>query len=143
MELPKPEPGLVISFEFLWQHEAQDGLEYGQKSRPCAIIIAVTNEAGKTETVVAPITHTPPAAPTEGVEIPLRVRAHLGLDEKPAWVIVTDLNKFTWPGFDLSPIAGRDPARYDYGMLPPRLFENIKTRILAVDGKLKAATVRD
>jgi hypothetical protein len=143
MPLPKPEPGLVICYEFLWRDEAREGLEYGLKKRPCAIIVAVTDATGKTEAIVAPITHAPPIAPSEGIEIPPRVQTHLGLDAEPAWVIVTDLNRFIWPGFDLSPIPGRTPARYAYGMLPPRFFEQIKRRILSLDARLKSATTRD
>lgn len=143
MELPKPEPGRVIRYEFLWRDEAEAGLEYGEKPRPCAIIVAVINEAGRTDTVVASITHTPPTAPAEGIEVPAQVRAHLGLDEQLARVVVTDLNVFAWPGFDLSPIPGRDPPTCDYGMLPSKLFDKIKTRILAVNRQLKSATSRD
>lgn len=143
MPPPKPEPGLVISYEFLWEHEAQGGLEYGQKPRPCAIIVALVTQEGKTEVVVAPITHTSPTPPTVGIEIPAKVKARLGLDAQPSWVIATDLNVFTWPGFDLAPIPGCDPPRYDYGVLPPKLFERIKKRILAIDAELKSATKRD
>lgn len=143
MPLPKPEPGLVICYEFLWRDEAWNGLEYGQKRRPCAIIVAVTDEAGKIATIVAPITHTPPILPSEGIEIPPGVKSHLGLDADPAWVIVTDLNQFTWPGFDLGPIPGRKPTQYAYGMLPPRFFDQIKRRILSLDARLKSATSRD
>ncbi|MGH6974159.1 MAG: growth inhibitor PemK [Stellaceae bacterium] len=143
MPLPRPEPGLVVCYEFLWRDEARSGLEYGQKQRPCAIIVAVTDSTGKTETIVAPITHTPPTAPSEGIEILSAIKSHLGLDAAPAWAIVTDLNRFIWPGFDLSPIPGRKPPRYAYGMLPPRFFDRIKRRILAIDARLKSATPRD
>lgn len=143
MPLPRPEPGLVICYEFLWRDEAQSGLEYGQKKRPCAIVVAMTDEAGKIETIVAPITHTPPATPAEGIEIPASIKSHLGLDEEPAWAIATDLNRFVWPGFDLGAIPGHKPPRYAYGMLPPQFFDRIKSRILALDVRLKSATPRD
>lgn len=30
-------------------------------------------------------------------------------------------NRFAWPGYDLRPVP-RSTERYDYGLLPPRLF---------------------
>ena len=33
MPIPTPEPGLVISYAYLWDHEAQSGLEEGRKDR--------------------------------------------------------------------------------------------------------------
>jgi hypothetical protein len=35
------------------------------------------------------------------VEIPLRVKEHLRLDSERSWVILNEVNVFTWPGFDL------------------------------------------
>src|SRR3546814_20208097 len=87
MPLPKREPGLVIHDEYLWRHEYEAGEDEGRKQRPCAIIVAVTNEKGKTEIIVAPITHRRPAPPSIGIEIPPRVKRHLGLDEEPSWEI--------------------------------------------------------
>lgn len=143
MTLPAPQPGLVIRYEFLWRHERAEGLDYGRKGRPCAVIVAIEMGGGAIEAIVAPITHMAPVGSVEGIEIPPRVKAHLGLDAESAWVVVTDLNRFLWPGFDISPVPGSDPPRYAYGMLPPRLFERIKQRILDGDAELKAATPRD
>jgi len=42
--------------------------------------------------------------PNVAVEIPLRVKEHLGLDSECSWVIPEEVNVFTWPGFDLRPI---------------------------------------
>jgi len=141
MALPRPEPGLVIHYEYLWQHESQRGDETGEKRRPCAIIVAVTGETGDIETVVAPITHSEPKPPSEGIEIPLRVKRHLGLDNKRSWVIVTDLNVFTWPGIDIYPVPRAPPGTHEYGPLPPKLFDKIRERIDQI-GSMKAATRR-
>lgn len=92
--------------------------------------------------IVAPITHTPPVPPAEGIEVPPRVKAHLGLDAQRPWIIVSDLNRFTWPGFDLYPALGyRD--RYDYGFLPPSLFRLVRDRVLALNAMLRKTTSRD
>ena len=141
MPLPTPVPGLVICYEFLWKHERAEGAEHGRKKRPCAIIVAVRNESSRIMTIVAPVTHVEPRNPEDGVEIPRRVKQHLGLDQERSWISVTDLNRFLWPGYDLYPIPG-SKDRFDYGMLPPRLFDEIKRRILARDAALKA-TPRD
>jgi len=34
MALPDPQPGLVISYSYLWHHEHRAGREEGLKSRP-------------------------------------------------------------------------------------------------------------
>jgi hypothetical protein len=142
MPLPKPEPGLVIRYEYLWRHEHEAGRDHGSKIRPCAIIIAVKKEAGLTEVVVAPITHEEPSPPSEGIELPLKVKQHLGLDDARSWVIVTDLNAFTWPGFDLHPVSNTRGSRFEYGFLPPRLHRRIADRIDQI-GATASATSRD
>lgn len=141
MPLPRPEPGLVVHYEYLWRHEREQGDEEGAKRRPCAIIIAVTGETGETETIVAPITHSEPRPPSEGIEVPPRVKRYLGLDDQRSWVIVTDLNVFIWPGVDIYPVPRSPSGTYEYGHLPPRLFEQIRTRIDQI-GSMKAATRR-
>ncbi len=106
--LPEPEVGLVISYSYLWKEEEERGQVEGRKDRPCAIILAVdvadARADGGKQVAVAPITHTPPRDPNVAVEIPARIKEHLGLDSERSWVIVEEVNIFTWPGFDLRPI---------------------------------------
>lgn len=47
---------------------------------------------------VVPITHSPPDDSADAVQIPAPLKAHLGLDEAPAWIVVTETNDFLWPG---------------------------------------------
>ncbi len=77
--------------------------------------------------MVAPITHSPPARPDEAIEIPQRVKRHLGLDTERSWIMTTELNRFIWPGPDIRTIDGQTPL---YGALPAILFDQIKARIL-------------
>ncbi len=140
MPLPQPTPGLVVHFDYLWRYEHEQGEESGSKRRPCVLVVAVINKDGQTEVVVAPITHKEPL-PGQGVEIPLRVKSSLGLDDLRSWVIVDDLNTFTWPGENLYPIPGSPPGTYDYGFVPPLLLERIRTGIEAADS-MKVATKR-
>lgn len=122
---PTPEPGLVISYSFLWSEEAERGQIEGRKDRPCAIVLAIdsaTADAPK-QVAVVPITHREPSDPTVAVEIPPRVKAHLGLDGERSWAILDEFNVFAWPGYDLRPI--KDGGRIDYGHLPPRFFDQL------------------
>jgi hypothetical protein len=139
MALPVPQPGLVISYSFLWRHESGAGRESGAKDRPCAIVLTTQMEDGDIVVLVAPITHTPPSHPDLGVELPTATKQRLGLDEQRSWVVVSDLNKFVWPGPDLRPIA---PGRFDYGLLPASLFEEIRQKILAAHQAGKSGTVQ-
>jgi hypothetical protein len=129
MKLPLPEPGLVISCGYLWRHEYERGHEEGLKHRPSVIILATENAEGEKRVTVAPIAHSPPASPADGVEIPAKVKQHLGLEAARSWVVVREVNQFIWPGYDLRSIPGQ-PENCAYGFLPPVLFERIKTALL-------------
>lgn len=145
MDLPEPQPGLVISYSFLWSEEAEQGMVEGRKDRPCAIVVAIHSpEPDKPRRVaVVPITHSAPTDPATAIEIPLPVKKHLGLDSDRSWIILDEFNVFAWPGFDLRPMAQRG-GRVDYGFLPPRLFAQIIEAIRRLDGRdAIARTPRD
>lgn len=123
MPIPTPEPGLVISYAYLWDHEAQSGQEEGRKDRPCVIAVAVERrQDGETLVTVLPVTHRP-RDDVSAVEIPRAVKQQLGLDDARSWVIVSEGDQFVWPGYDLRKVPSTD--RYDYGFLPPRFFYQI------------------
>jgi hypothetical protein len=88
MAVPRPEPGLVISYDYLWRHQPEAGLEEGVKTRPSAIVVAVHKTDGAIEMVVAPITHRCPSRPQKGIELPAAVKQHLGLDDRRSWAVV-------------------------------------------------------
>ena len=124
MPIPAPEPGLVISYTYLWDREAQDGREEGRKTRPCVIALAIERQPDdETLVTVLPITHQQSDNPAVAAEIPLAVKRHLGLDDARSWVIVSEGDQFVWPGYDLRKAPGSE--RYDFGFLPPRLFQQI------------------
>ncbi len=130
MAIPTPEAGLVISYSYLWHHEHQAGLEEGRKDRPGVIVLAIERaDDGTTVVTVLPITHRTPADPASALEIPLRVKQHLGLDDGRSWVIVAEGNEFLWPGYDLRKVPNTD--RYDYGFLPPRFFKQVLDAFVA------------
>jgi hypothetical protein len=140
MALPEPEYGLVISYSYLWRRESAAGQTEGVKDRPCAIVLAIDSRVANAKTVtVAPITLTPPGDRALAIEIPPKVKHHLGLDAARSWVILDEFNEFTWPGFDLRSVPGK-PSRYDYGLLPPALFSKIVDRVLRLRRAGKAVT---
>jgi hypothetical protein len=125
VSIPTPEPGLVLNFAYLWHHEHQAGHEEGRKDRPSVIVLSVRRESdGATLVTVLPITHRAPVDPTRAVELPLAVKRHLGLDDDRSWVMVDEGNEFVWPGYDLRKNSRTD--RFDFGFLPPRLFDRIR-----------------
>jgi hypothetical protein len=110
----------------LWAEEAAAGQEEGLKDRPVVIVIARIVADDRTELWVAPITHAQ-TSEGKGVPIPQSVKRHLGLDDEPSWIVVTELNRFVWPGPDIRPVKGRDSPLY--GAIPARLFEQVKQGI--------------
>jgi hypothetical protein len=142
MALPEPECGLVISYSYLWRNEYEANKVEGLKNRPCAIILVVRNGDGGKKVTVAPITHTKPVDPGVAMEIPAKVKTHLGLDNESSWIILDDFNEFVWPGYDLRTLAGK-PDCYDYGFLPPVFFKQMISKILDLRYQAKGITSRD
>jgi hypothetical protein len=141
VSLPLPHPGLVIRYAYLWHGEHTRGQEEGIKDRPCVLILAKRTGGETTMITVAPITHTPPRDPEEAVEIPLATKQRLALDIGRSWVIISEVNRFLWPGPDLRTIPERSGA-FAYGDIPPALFRHIKERLvtLARTDRVKAVT---
>jgi hypothetical protein len=131
MALPEPRVGLVISYAYLWSHEADRGAVDGRKDRPCVVVLNVEDRDGGTWVSVAPVTHSTPAEPAFAVEVPLATKRRLGLDDERSWVIATETNSFLWPSPDLRPISRRRPAQFAYGFMPADL-------VLAVRSKLRS-----
>ena len=131
MPLPEPVPGLVIRYSYLWADEHERGQEEGLKDRPCAIILVTTNEEGEKLVTVLPMTHAPASDPALAVEIPAATKRRLGLDDARSWVVLTEANRFRWPGPDLRPAVPGDNATVAYGPLPYALFEEIRHKFIA------------
>jgi len=128
---PAPQPGLVIRYSYLWTREAQAGREEGVKDRPCVVLIAVEDKAGRPRVIVLPITHSIPQSPDEGIELPQATKVRLGLDSERSWVIVSEANDFAWPGPDLRLLPGQGPESAAFGFLPPLVFRAVRDRFLA------------
>jgi len=134
MAIPEPIPGLVISYAYLWADEANRGLEESAKDRPCAIVLARRIAQEKIVVTVVPITHTPPSEEAACLELPTALKLHLGLDELPSWIVLSEVNHFVWPGPDIRPIHGTNPPQFSFGVLPPGFFRRLK------DGLMEAIT---
>lgn len=141
MAFPEPVPGLVIRYSYLWMEEHKRGQEEGVKGRPCAVILVTTNEDDDRWVTVLPISHTPPADPRVAVEIPTPVKRRLKLDDERSWVVLTEANRFIWPGPDLRPSKPGDSASVGYGPLPFALFEEIRTKFIAAIRAKRASVV--
>jgi hypothetical protein len=137
VSLPEPYPGMVVRYSYLWKREHQEGREEGTKDRPCAIVMAVTNEDDDQEVLLLPITHAPPADLADAIEIPPMTKKRLGLDADRSWIVITEANEFIWPGPDLWPIPSRKPPTVVYGPLPPRLFAEVRDKFLERDRREK------
>lgn len=140
MAVPEPRPGLVIRYDYLWAGEAAKGRRQG-KDRPACIVAATDDPIRPRYVVLLPITHTPPAGDTVGIEIPPKVKRALGLDHARSWVIVSEHNVDEWPNGGLSPVPGR-PDLFAYGFIPPRLFARIKLTFLDLARGRRTETVR-
>ena len=141
MPLPSPEVGLVISYSYLWKSDADRGHDEGTKNRPCAIILMTKDNEGDTLVTVVPITHSQPKNADDGIEIPQQTKKRLGLDEARSWIMISELNRFVWPGPDLRPISRDEPERFAYGVLPPKLFWLLRDKLIINAKKSRVKTV--
>lgn len=132
MAMDLPQPGQVIRYSYLWHDEFRRGLEEGRKDRPCAVILALTQADGEMQVVVMPITHSPPLDPSHAVEIPAATKRRLGLDDQQSFIVLTEANRFLWPGPDLRPFETRAGSSLVYGLLPRRLFLEVRDRFVAL-----------
>ena len=122
--------GFVLSFSYLWHWQYLEGREEGDKDRPCLVLALVEiDDQGTPIMRVLPITHSPPSDPQFAIEIPPLVKRRLGLDHERSWIMLTESNRFAWPGPDLRPV---DSLNGYHGPLPPALFAQVKQRFVAL-----------
>lgn len=142
MPLPQPVPGLGIRYTYLWQAEHQRCQEEGVKDRPCAVILMTTDDEGDQVVTVLPVTHTPPVDPSLAIEIPHATKRRLGLDDERSWIVLTEANRFIWPGPDLRVTQAGDMASVAYGLLPRTFFKEVTVKFLEVIRARRASVVR-
>ena len=130
MKLPTPQPGQVISYAYVWRDEAASGVEEGRKDRPCVIVLAAVTTDEATIVTVVPVTHAHPGNDDLAVELSVSTKARLGLDHERSWVVVNEINRFTWPGYDLR-LTRRGADTCLFGVLPRVVYNAIRDGVVA------------
>ena len=91
------------------------------------VVVARIEAKGRTELVVAPVTHSVPTSEAGTLEMPANVKRDLKLDRERSWIVLTEVNRFNWPGPDIRPVgANGDPY---YGAIPDWLLVNVRDAI--------------
>ena len=132
-----PRPGWVPRYVYDWSNAEAQGAAV--KEQPAVIVLTVARQDGRVMVRVAPVTHRRPDDLSRAVEIPAAAKSRLGLDGQKSWIILDHANEFEWPGPDVRPVPGRDPATIYYGPLPPAFYAQVRRGLLAL---LRAARGR-
>jgi hypothetical protein len=116
----RPEVGDILSYCHLFANEADNGRSEGVKDRP--VLVIATN---RRRTLVAAVTTKGERNPN-AIVLPPAVASAAGLAPGSA-VVVTEVNSFDWPGFDIRPLARQ--AGFISGTMPPRFFTKLVAEI--------------
>src|SRR3954447_22342893 len=112
---PKPEPGMVLSYSYLWNREHIKGETEGRKDRPSVVVLVTNRTPGDVVYVLPTSTSNPKDGDPWTIEIPQSIKNRLKLDERRSWINVTEFNIFAWTGYHLRPTklirARRSPSR--------------------------------
>jgi hypothetical protein len=132
LEVLVPRPGEVIRYAYLWTNEHETGLEEATKDRPCAVVLTMLQDDGDRIVFVLPITSRQPASVNDAEEVSEATRRRLGLQDSPCWIVLTEVNRFVWPGPDLRPVERPAGAFYSFGLLPARQFKRVRDAVLVL-----------
>jgi hypothetical protein len=102
-------------------------------------MVVSADSAGERPVTVLPVTPAPPSQPA--LAIPPATKRRLGLDDRQSWVVLSEANRFIWPGPDLRPAQRGDAASIAYGQLPYALFEQIRQKFIAAIRARRAGVV--
>lgn len=96
------------------------------------VVLSVSQESYGLNIVVCPLTSQTPDMTASIVEIPHKVKNHLGLvDRDKSYAVTSEVNTFVWPGPDLRPFEKQDRKDVYFGQLPGALFIQIRDKVLA------------
>jgi mRNA-degrading endonuclease toxin of MazEF toxin-antitoxin module len=137
LSIPDPKPGLVFRYEYLWKDRGLAAQESAEKDRPACVVLAIQWKDEDVRVLIAPITRTAPAD-YSGIEIPTRVKLHLGLDGSRSWIVTSEANIDIWPSPDMRGIPGK-PGQFEYGLLPAKLTERVRE---AIRNRIAGRTLR-
>ena len=145
MHVPDEPPiGNLVAYEYLWLSQ-ENTRHDGAKAYPVALIFAKKIIASLTLAYAVGMSHKPPHASEKAIEVPKKLKRHLGLDEDRSWIYTDQLNEFTWPGPDLrlaewlsklpsarnSCIIGALPNNW-FALLKQDVIENLKLKRAAI-----------
>ncbi|HEY8190675.1 MAG TPA: hypothetical protein VIF12_08310 [Micavibrio sp.] len=139
MKTPAPFPGLVIGYSYLWHHDYKLERDFSEKPATHGIVLSVEEEVGDKIVIVAALADAK-RKDGECIELPEATRVRLGLPSPRYWIILSEINRFVWPGPDLRSVS---PLTDDgLSAIPPALFETVKStmRALSKRDQLKAVT---
>lgn len=140
-EIPTPQVGLVIRYNYLWRDEQRRGRDEGIKDRPTVIVLLVVTDE-LTKVAAHAITHSVPDHPADAVPLPPATARRLGLDDRPHWIVTAELNLFEWPGPDLRIVPGSKPQTFSYGFLPYNLTKQLIARLRAAHDRKSIGVVK-
>jgi hypothetical protein len=135
MRIPDEPPiGNLVAYEYLWLSQARVR-EDGAKVYPVALIFAKKIIASVTLAYAVGMSHSPPDVSESAIQVPTKLKRHLGLDENPSWIYTDQLNEFAWSGPDLRPaewLSNLPSARNScvIGALPTNWFALVKEDVV-------------
>jgi len=134
LQIPNVPPvGFLIAFEYLWLSQ-QAGREDGRKVYPCAVTLSRDDMGPAPVAYVLGMSHSPPMEGQRAMEVPSKLKRHLGLDAERSWLYTDEINVFAWPGPDLRP-ASRLSSRPNLtgtcviGALPTDWFKSVTSHV--------------
>ncbi len=116
-----PKVGDIINYIFLFAHEAETRDE-GVKERPCVVVMTIPEQQ---RVLVAPLTTQGDRYP-DTLPVPDAV-CRIAKLSGPTAVVLSELNLFTWLGYDVRPLHGTDDIYV--GRFPPGFTSAVMTRI--------------
>jgi uncharacterized protein YifN (PemK superfamily) len=84
----KPEPGMVLSYSYLWNREHIKGETEGRKDRPAVVVLVINRTPGDVAYVLPTSTSNPKDGDPWTIEIPRSIKNRLKLDERRSWINV-------------------------------------------------------
>lgn len=138
--IPKPAPGLILRYGYLWLEELRSGRVDPSKDRPACILMQAAKQAADDlplarsasiasgDVIIFPITTRPLRAGDLGVELLPDEKRLCRLDpEIPSWLVVSEFNADSWPNPDIALIPGT--SRFAYGHASPGLMRRIAREV--------------
>ena len=112
----RPAAGHILRYVYLFEEEQNQGRDEGVKER-FVVVVGVDGS----RYLVAAIT-TKGEGRKNAIVIPNEIARTAGLVPGSA-IVVSEFNRFTWPGFDIRPLS--KDAGYIAGRLPPRFTNTL------------------